>query len=104
MYYCQQCGLTNKWPIGMTQSVGPCEVCGKVKSCFDVPSRLLPEREATPREISDDIIGALEIAQEKLVKVTGIMMRNKETVKAKKFRRMQKIIRNIQNDIDGLSR
>lgn len=44
MFYCDDCANKNKWPsyYGMSQSRGPCEVCGKVRACYDVPSSALP--------------------------------------------------------------
>lgn len=44
MFYCDECASKNKWPgyYGMPQSRGPCEVCGKVRPCYDVPSSALP--------------------------------------------------------------
>jgi hypothetical protein len=45
MFYCDDCGRKNKWPIGtLSRSQGPCEICHKIPSspCNDVPSSLLP--------------------------------------------------------------
>lgn len=42
MFFCDSCGNKNKWPASMSKSLGPCEVCGKVKRCSDVPSKYLP--------------------------------------------------------------
>jgi hypothetical protein len=33
----------------MAKSVGPCEVCGEVRECYDVPTRLLPSVELKPK-------------------------------------------------------
>jgi hypothetical protein len=32
----------------MAKSVGPCEVCGETRECYDVPSHLLPSVELKP--------------------------------------------------------
>lgn len=42
MFYCDPCREKNDWPQSMMKSEGPCEVCGVVRICFDMPSRLLP--------------------------------------------------------------
>lgn len=42
MFYCDDCGDKNQWPMTFSGSFGPCECCGKVGTCNDVPSRLLP--------------------------------------------------------------
>lgn len=43
MFYCTPCGAERGWPTetGHT-SQGPCEICGKVAVCHDVPSVRLP--------------------------------------------------------------
>jgi hypothetical protein len=43
MFYCDDCATKNKWPsyYGMPQSRGECEVCGKVRACYDAPVRQL---------------------------------------------------------------
>lgn len=43
MFYCAKCAEKNKWPWGLSGSHGPCEVCGKVTICTDVPSHALPD-------------------------------------------------------------
>jgi len=45
MFYCEKCAEKNDWPqdFWTPQSRGPCEVCGKFATCFDVPSAALPE-------------------------------------------------------------
>ncbi len=45
MFYCDPCRKENKWPGIMTGSVGPCEVCGKVRPCYDVPTSVLPKKD-----------------------------------------------------------
>ncbi len=42
MFFCDPCGKERKWPDSIFQSYGPCEVCGKVGPCNDVPSKYLP--------------------------------------------------------------
>lgn len=44
MFYCQPCATENEWPddFYLPKSYGPCEMCGKGASCFDVPSSHLP--------------------------------------------------------------
>lgn len=42
MFYCPGCAKRNRWPESMSQSEGPCEVCGQTAVCYDTPSRLLP--------------------------------------------------------------
>jgi hypothetical protein len=44
MFYCDACATKNGWPddFWRGQSRGPCEVCGKVAACYDVPSSALP--------------------------------------------------------------
>lgn len=56
MFYCQQCAAERKWPYfyGLPMSRGPCELCGKVRSCADVPSRALPESRKRPSEQTRD--------------------------------------------------
>lgn len=46
MFYCEECAKRNDWPhdfCWQQVSFGRCEICGRTDSCFDVPSRLLPE-------------------------------------------------------------
>lgn len=44
MFYCDKCASERDWPSGWPhpQSVGPCEVCGKTRTCTDIPSSALP--------------------------------------------------------------
>ena len=42
MFYCENCRKKNKWPVSFSVSHGPCEMCGKVGDCFDVPCSQLP--------------------------------------------------------------
>lgn len=42
MFYCDPCAEQRKWPSGLAVSRDPCETCGQVTACNDVPSRLLP--------------------------------------------------------------
>ena len=47
MFYCNDCANENGYPISIIRSIGPCECCGKVADCSDMPSSDLPK----PREI-----------------------------------------------------
>lgn len=42
MFYCEECRKMNKWPESMAMSIGPCEVCKQMRSCYDVKSSNLP--------------------------------------------------------------
>ena len=42
MFYCQQCQQEKGWPESFSRSHGNCEICGRTRLCFDVPSRALP--------------------------------------------------------------
>ncbi len=42
MFFCEECRKKRGWPEGFRQSYGPCECCGKVAGCWDVPSHALP--------------------------------------------------------------
>ena len=42
MFFCEKCRVKKQWPESFGKSVGPCEVCGKVELCNDVPSGALP--------------------------------------------------------------
>jgi len=42
MFYCEACRIKRDWPEGFLRSYGPCELCGKMANCHDVPSRFLP--------------------------------------------------------------
>lgn len=44
MFFCEECGERNRWPMFVARSFGKCEVCGKVCRCHDRPSWMLPER------------------------------------------------------------
>lgn len=48
MFYCDPCAKKNDWPETLFRSRGPCEVCGKVASCNDLPSKSLPVALRTP--------------------------------------------------------
>ena len=43
MFYCEGCAKKNDWPESIFKSRGPCEVCGKVCACNDIPSSALPK-------------------------------------------------------------
>ena len=42
MYYCEECRKIKGWPESLAQSRGPCEVCGKTRTCHDRKSSDLP--------------------------------------------------------------
>lgn len=49
MFYCSDCGNARGWPTSFCISRGPCEICGVVATCNDVPSLALPTpKTATP--------------------------------------------------------
>ena len=41
MFYCEKCGIYNSWPITLSRSFGPCEMCGRVAACSEAPSSYL---------------------------------------------------------------
>jgi hypothetical protein len=43
MFYCDDCAEKNGYPQSIIRSVGPCECCGKVAVCSDMPSSNLPK-------------------------------------------------------------
>lgn len=45
MFYCEDCRRRNQWPKSPTLSAGNCEVCGFLETCYDTPSKLLPNTE-----------------------------------------------------------
>jgi hypothetical protein len=51
MFYCDECAKRNRWPDLIPVSYGPCEVCGRTRACYDVPSSALPE--AKPEPVGD---------------------------------------------------
>lgn len=42
MFFCEECRVKRAWPASMLRSMGPCELCKKRASCYDVPSKYLP--------------------------------------------------------------
>ncbi len=46
MFICSEC--LNDDPFYMPKSYGPCEVCGKVRSCYDIHHSQLPEAKPEP--------------------------------------------------------
>lgn len=42
MFFCEECRERRSWPGLWPSSRGPCEVCGKTRDCYDVPSSRLP--------------------------------------------------------------
>lgn len=49
MYFCDPCAKQNNWPTSFARSYGTCEVCKRLGSCHDVPSKDLPKREPVPQ-------------------------------------------------------
>jgi hypothetical protein len=43
MFYCNDCAKENGYPETITKSQGPCECCGKIAICNDMPSSKLPK-------------------------------------------------------------
>ena len=68
MFYCNKCAKAKGWPIDIPPKLyGPCEVCGKVTSCNDVPSKNLSipnDRKIRKKEISNEIMQIVEIKEE----------------------------------------
>ena len=50
MFYCDECAKKKGWRTSLFQSLGNCEVCGKVASCSEIPSSQLP---STPKNKDD---------------------------------------------------
>lgn len=44
MFYCDDCAKKCEWPESFGRSTGPCEICGQVRVCNDLPSSQLPDR------------------------------------------------------------
>lgn len=42
MFYCDECREKKNWPESLAMSIGRCEVCGQMRSCWDVKSSALP--------------------------------------------------------------
>lgn len=51
MFYCDECRRKANWPESIFKSRGPCEVCGNMAICNDVPTKYLPEREERNEKI-----------------------------------------------------
>jgi hypothetical protein len=54
MFYCDDCAKENGYPETIMKSQGPCECCGKVALCNDMPSSKLPK----PKDIFSDLAGS----------------------------------------------
>lgn len=48
MFFCDPCNKHNGLDAWMIASRGPCEICGEVADCYDVPSSLLPFKPLIP--------------------------------------------------------
>lgn len=58
MFFCGPCREARKWPESISVSRGPCEVCGHVSNCYDVPSKYLPipsTEDGVDRDLFDDL-------------------------------------------------
>ena len=42
MFYCDECRKEKNWSESLTMSIGRCEICGNMRSCWDVKSSNLP--------------------------------------------------------------
>jgi hypothetical protein len=52
MFYCDECAEKNGYPQSIIRSHGPCECCGKIRDCSDVPSsNLLKPEEKLDKHI-----------------------------------------------------
>lgn len=61
MFFCDPCKVKYDWPTawhGLYASHGPCEVCGVVGPCYDVPSSQLPmpRRVLTEADVIEGVI------------------------------------------------
>lgn len=59
MFYCDDCREKRGWPEATVRSHGPCELCGEVGTCHDVPTSKL----RTVRPLSDEARGRLKKAR-----------------------------------------
>jgi hypothetical protein len=51
MFFCDKCKDKMNWPGSLVfTSYGPCEICGTVGECNDVPSSYLPPRPPENRQ------------------------------------------------------
>ena len=53
MFFCEACRAYNSWPtglLGVTSSMGACEVCHKYAACYDEPSYHLPPPKRSSRQ------------------------------------------------------
>lgn len=48
MFYCEDCRRPRRWPDSTLYSWGPCEICGRSKFCYEVPSKLIPPESEDP--------------------------------------------------------
>ena len=53
MFYCEECAKKNGWPF-LAASRGPCEVCGRLRNCADIPSKNLPLPKRDDKEVNND--------------------------------------------------
>jgi hypothetical protein len=57
MFYCERCAIERDWPISLSHSYGPCEICGRRTHCNNVPSSVLPVPKEKKIEVGDKIGG-----------------------------------------------
>lgn len=50
MFYCMACAEKNDYPETLFKSRGPCELCGSVAPCNDLPTRRLNEYDRRANE------------------------------------------------------
>ncbi len=71
MFICSECLKDD--PFYMPQSRGPCEVCGKVKVCYDIHHSQLPESKPEPDRPSEaEMIKESEVL-ERIGETIGVM-------------------------------
>jgi len=63
MFFCDSCRAKNKWPGIVARSYGRCEVCFRHTSCYDVPSKYLPNATKQQWSTHDVALLASQIAE-----------------------------------------
>jgi len=67
MFYCDECAEKNGYPQSIIRSIGPCELCGRIADCSDMPSSSLPKPE---EKLDKHIEIGLEFSPETANKIT----------------------------------